>query len=459
MHANRLEALSDDDLLRALAQLNTQRQKMLADLLAHLAEVDARRLYAERGFSSLHGYCVESLGMSEDAAFARIRVARLARRFPRVLELIACGRLHLTGARLLAPHVTSDNVGELLAEAAGQTRRDIEKMLARRFPKPDVPTRFVRQPTRPPEPKRSDSAQGTLAAAMVSPAGGGPSSSVSRPAQLSPAARGSSEDVTPWRRRLRPATGVVASDMVSAAPPFRLEPTPARIEPLSEERYKITFTAPQSMVDALQKVTALLSHAVPVHDVASVLERALDIAAEQLVKRRYGAKAVEPGAAAVPKADEPPEDKAPTADWGTAEGSEAGSRPGGPSTPPVEPLVPVAESGPESALGPEPPEPGPPETPAERSRYIPADVRAEVWRRDDGRCTYVDEKTGRKCEETRFLQLHHEVPWARGGVHDVRLLTLRCAAHNMMAARHDFGDAHIERCIEAGRQESAHVRR
>ena len=45
-HKRPLESLSDDDLLRRLAELLRQSRHALADLVAHIAEVDERRLYA-----------------------------------------------------------------------------------------------------------------------------------------------------------------------------------------------------------------------------------------------------------------------------------------------------------------------------------------------------------------------------------------------------------------------------
>ena len=73
-----------------------------------------------------------------------------------------------------------------------------------------------------------------------------------------------------------------------------------------------------------------------------------------------------------------------------------------------------------------------------RGRYIPVAVRRAVEGRDQGRCTHVDE-TGRRCEETSLLEFHHEVPYARGGAATVETITLRCRAHNALAAERDFG--------------------
>ena len=53
-----------------------------ADLIAHLAELDARRLYLGAGFSS-----------SEAEAYNRIEAARAARRFPAILDMLGDGAL------------------------------------------------------------------------------------------------------------------------------------------------------------------------------------------------------------------------------------------------------------------------------------------------------------------------------------------------------------------------------
>src|SRR5690606_16330844 len=69
---------------------------------------------------------------------------------------------------------------------------------------------------------------------------------------------------------------------------------------------------------------------------------------------------------------------------------------------------------------------------------VPAAVRRTVWSRDGSRCTYVDGR-GERCHETAFLELHHLDPHARGGPATAKNLTLRCKAHNALAAEQDFG--------------------
>ena len=143
MNSYALSHLDDHVLLRDLAAHVARNCTATADLLAHLAEVDARKLYLPAAHPSMHSYCVHVLGLSEDAASKRIHVARKAREFPAIFSAVAEGRLHLSGAVLLAPHLTSDNADALLAAAAHKTKSEVEAMLAHRFPKPDVPTRIT----------------------------------------------------------------------------------------------------------------------------------------------------------------------------------------------------------------------------------------------------------------------------------------------------------------------------
>src|SRR5437867_11441272 len=126
--------VSDRDLLLDLASSVAQDRTTMALLLARIAEVDARRLYAPAGFPSMYWYCVHELHLSEEAARKRIHAARTARQFPAIFDAVAEGRLHLSAVITLAPHLTPDNAGELLAAAVHKTRAEIEQLLAERLP-------------------------------------------------------------------------------------------------------------------------------------------------------------------------------------------------------------------------------------------------------------------------------------------------------------------------------------
>ena len=215
-----------------------------ADVVEHLMEIDRRRLFLDQACSSLSAYCTERLGYSEDEAKKRMRVARLAKRLPQVLEELRSGAIHLTGLFLLSQHLTEQNAGVLLPQARGKSRSKLERLIARWFPRPDVPPKV--------EP--------------LGQVGGG----------------GASRSLFP------------AGDSSGPAEPFtgpgtRKGDARPRVEPLSAERYRIEFTASAELHRRLEQAQELLSHSIPSGDLAQLFERALDELIHKELKRRLGA--------------------------------------------------------------------------------------------------------------------------------------------------------------------------
>lgn len=74
------------------------------------------------------------------------------------------------------------------------------------------------------------------------------------------------------------------------------------------------------------------------------------------------------------------------------------------------------------------------------SRYIPTRIRKQVWVRDQGRCTYIDLGTKKRCESRYGLEMDHVIPHAHGGSStDPENLRLLCQAHNQFWAIQYFG--------------------
>jgi len=247
MRADSLSQLGDRELLAALASLLARDRATTAELLAHLAEVDARRLYLPAAHPSMFSYCVHQLRLSEDAAYKRIQAARVARRFPVLFEALADGRLHLTAVGLLAPYLTPENAEELLAAAAHRTKAEIEAMLARRFPRSE-----------------------TIALVQVPPAAPLGVEERLAPAQVEP--RGP-ERVEASRHELAPAQ----------------VPPPSRLAPVAPERFLLQLTIGRSTQDKLRYAQRLLGHTIPSGDLAQVVDRALDALIAQLEKRKFAA--------------------------------------------------------------------------------------------------------------------------------------------------------------------------
>lgn len=77
-----VERLSDHDLIRPVIALAGREREVTAELLVHLGELDARRLYLAAGCPSTFAYCVEVLRISEPATYHRITAARDTARDP-----------------------------------------------------------------------------------------------------------------------------------------------------------------------------------------------------------------------------------------------------------------------------------------------------------------------------------------------------------------------------------------
>ena len=146
MTSQHLQEISDRELLAAVMRAARNERKATVELLGLLGEVDARRLYLGEGCASLFTYCTQVLRLSEHAAYHRIEGARIARQFPRLLELLSSGALTLTTVALLRPVLTNENAGEVIDAAVFKSKREMEVLIARLAPKPDVQTMVRRVP-------------------------------------------------------------------------------------------------------------------------------------------------------------------------------------------------------------------------------------------------------------------------------------------------------------------------
>jgi 5-methylcytosine-specific restriction endonuclease McrA len=86
---------------------------------------------------------------------------------------------------------------------------------------------------------------------------------------------------------------------------------------------------------------------------------------------------------------------------------------------------------------------------ATTTRNIPSAVKRQVFTRDNGQCTYRDDR-GRRCTSRSFIEFHHRQNFAWGGTHEPANLELRCRVHNAYQAELDYGRDFIERARRLG---------
>jgi hypothetical protein len=253
----KLAALTDNQLLSTLTEMVVSERKLVVQTVLYLIEVEDRRLHLKLAYSSVFDFCRRRLGFSEGEAFRRMTAARLVRRFPSLLARLERGELHLSGLALLRNHLTDANHEELANEASNKSKREIEELLARRAPKPDVPA-TIRQLPSP-----------RLPAASVEP-------SLPTPSFAGP---------TPPSPLQSPPPAPLSPAVVPPSASPRPSPPP-RLEPLAPERYKLQFTASSELKAKLERAIELLRHQNPSGDFAYIFEKALDALLTNVEKTR-----------------------------------------------------------------------------------------------------------------------------------------------------------------------------
>jgi hypothetical protein len=242
-----LRRLSDDELVASIQRVASTERVTTSELVAHLAELDTRDIHLRQGYPSLFAYCRQVLSLSEHEAYNRIEVARAARRFPIILELLADGSVSLTAVRLLAPHLTPENHRSVLASARGKRRIDIEEMVARLTPRPDIAASVRRLPAR---------------GALCAPRSEAPPVAPSLPVASAP-----------------------QTSLAAPAPSIRNVP----VVPLAEDRYKLQMTITGDTLRKLRLAKDMLRHALPTGDDAAILDRALTALLTALARDKFGA--------------------------------------------------------------------------------------------------------------------------------------------------------------------------
>ena len=440
-------ALSDPALLRATSTLVRHERHLQGAVIDYLAEIEARRLYLRRGCSSLFDYTVRELGYSDAAAGRRIGAVRLCADQPDARERLRDGSLTLSAAA-------------------------------------ELQWAFDRQ-------RRRGSISGTASSAPAMPAGSAPENAV---ATEDPAAGSapsgtaapddSAADAAPHRTSAPPDSPPLVLDaagrqklveeasgksarqvrrMLADLDPD-LAPPADRVRPLGDGRYELKAVIDADCQHGLEQLRGLLSHVDPRMTVGQLVGRIVQEARDRHDPSRppRRARTASRSAEGDCKPTSASKEQAARERGHTSTVQDAASPAG--ATPTAECMAErtpqpsrqgatdrraAARRKPTGMLTP---------TAKRRAsgRAIPAAVRRQVWRRDGGRCSYVDRQTGRRCNSRHLIEIDHIVPYALGGGADPENLRLLCGAHH----RHRHAPRDSQRITNRGsRAHPAFIRR
>jgi len=97
-----LRNISDTELLSKTKKLVIKERELIGEIIAHLAEIETRKLYCELKYHSLYDYCTEELGYTSDQAYRRISAMRLSKQLPQIKAKLEDGSISLSSANMLS---------------------------------------------------------------------------------------------------------------------------------------------------------------------------------------------------------------------------------------------------------------------------------------------------------------------------------------------------------------------
>ncbi len=174
------------------------------------------------------------------------------------------GRIHVTALSMLQTYLKDSSHADLLLEACDESKAEVELLIRSRFPRTDVADSIRPVPVQ--------AQLGSDAAAAGQPVGAAASPSVALDSTAEAIALAAMDQ---------------SSAGVSPRATVELHARP-RVSPLSAHRFHIQFTAGIALKDELERALDLMSHSNPKRDLATVIERGLDLLLADLEKKKLG---------------------------------------------------------------------------------------------------------------------------------------------------------------------------
>jgi 5-methylcytosine-specific restriction endonuclease McrA len=420
-----LKKLSNEGLLAGLERLRGVEREIQLDILHYLNEIERRRLYVSMAYSSLFEFCTGHMGYSKSSASRRIRAARCINRFPQAAELLLSGELNLSALALISKILTNDNAGKVISQVRGRPVEDVEVIVARYRPGGRIRDRvkpvFVMSPVRahdagsaPDDPRIKTGESGKTSECTNNPSG-----------KIN---TNSSADITTGCKAGFTFTPDIGSEKspnckqnftdLDGEVGVERETEPERVA--VEQRFKIEFTVKPEFMKKYNKIKAMLSAKHPdgpgFEDVFNILmeEYLHRHSPESRIEKRNRRKGIKK-----------------KRDAGNGKSRRHKKR---------EQVEHNEGSGKKPSVN----NPGRKRSRSARSRHIPQEIRDKIFVRDGGRCTFTS-PSGRRCSETRNLQIDHVIPFAKDGSNAPENLRLLCFKHNQLMAEREYGPEHMKR--------------
>ena len=365
-----LKTLNNDQLLLQTKNLVQKERQINIQVLQHLQEIESRKLYLKRGFSSLFEYAVKELGYSHSAAYRRIKAMRLCRDIPQAKSKIETGSLNLTTASQLQTFFEK------------KKRKDKKQIL-----------------------DKANNLQRCDVRSTAAPAAGCVKGNADEGKKKESESEHKPEDKTPVELNstqkldlMKKAEGQSSRELEKAL--FEIDPEicneKEKVRDISNNKVEIKVIMDKDCQQKLEDLKKFLSHKNPNISYGELFSLLAELGLNKYDPKRKLNKQNRRINISPPIQSKKVTDK---------ETSKL----------PVQ-ITNQKLHNKQKYL--------------KHTRYIPSVVRHHVWMRDQGQCTYVCPKTKRRCSSDHLLQIDHIKPFSLGGKHESDNLRLLCANHN-----------------------------
>ncbi len=149
-----LQKLTDDQLIFDTKKLIKKEQEIVIEIIAHLEEIERRRLYCDAGYDSLWSYTIGELGYSEAQAHRRIDAMRMSRKISSVKRGLESGTLNVTcvnmGSAFLkaaSEYNKKVNQEELFLKLEGKSKKEVMTILQEKREELNLPLKQLPKKT------------------------------------------------------------------------------------------------------------------------------------------------------------------------------------------------------------------------------------------------------------------------------------------------------------------------
>ncbi len=353
-----LKNLTDELLEVRLKKLVSSERKITHLVLQYIAEIDRRKLYLQRAYSSLFEFMVKEHGYSAAAAMRRIEGARLLIQIPEVSEKLESGALNLSQVALVQ-----------------RAEREYKKET-----KSDIPIETKRE--------------------LLS--------------------------------RIENQTQAKSEALISQELGISIV-TKNKLTHHKDESVTLAITLTKEQLNALEQVWAMLSHAVPEKNWASLIS----YLAQKEISRRIGSNNSRQKGNATPREEKTPrregnaprwEDKASQRPHITSQRETKAPKPEPKSFTSVAETSHV-ETGILQITA---------QTSSRRRKAIGRKLKRQLLS-EDAFCLFRDPQTGKTCGSRHFLQIDHIKSISSGGNNEPENLQVLCGKHNRYKYEREAG--------------------